>query len=100
VTVVVIGSMRFSPANVAAVLPHLRALVAATREQDGCIAYDAGEDIFDPGLIRFSEIWPDADTLARHLTAPHIAPWREVARSLGVSERSFTAFDASGARAV
>ena len=26
-------------------------------------------DLFDPGLIRFSELWPDSETLTRHLNA-------------------------------
>ncbi len=100
VIVVVLGTMRFPPANLEQVRPHLRALVEATRRSDGCLAYDAAEDILDPGLIRFSEAWPDADTLRRHLVAPHIAPWREAASALGVHDRRFTAYDAGNPRPV
>lgn len=91
--IAVIGSIRFPPERVREVLPHLRTLVEATRESDGCIAYDVAEDPFDPGLIRFSELWPDRASLDRHLVAPHIAPWREVARACAVSGRSFTAYE-------
>ncbi len=93
-TVLVLGTMRFPPDNLEAVRPHLQALVRATYENDGCLAYDVAEDIFDRGLLRFSEIWPDADTLARHLQAPHIAPWREQAAAFGVHGRQFSAYDA------
>jgi quinol monooxygenase YgiN len=82
------------------VRPHLRTLVEATYRNDGCIAYDVAEDISDPGLVRFSELWPDHETLARHLEAPHIEPWRSVARACGLLERKFTAYDISGSRAV
>ena len=98
--VVVIGSMRFPPEHMAAVRPHLEALCKATREIDGATLYDVAEDLFDPGLIRFSELWGSNELLLAHLKAPHIAPWREVALALGVSGREFTAFDSENPRAV
>lgn len=99
-TVVVIGSMRFPPENMRQVQPHLARLVSDTREHDRCIEYSAAEDLNDPGLVRFSEIWPDDEALMAHLKAPHIAPWRTVAGSLGVYDRRFTAFDATSPRPV
>jgi quinol monooxygenase YgiN len=80
--------------------PHLRALIEATYRNDGCIAYDVGEDPFDPGLIRFSELWPDNASLQRHLRAPHIEPWRAIVRSCGLLERQFTAYDITSSRDV
>ena len=99
-TVAVFGTLRFPPERILEVLPHLRKLVEATYQNDGCIAYDVAEDPFDPGLIRFSELWPNHASLARHLQAPHIEPWRVVARSCGLLERKFTAYDITGAKAV
>jgi quinol monooxygenase YgiN len=99
-TVAVFGTLRFPPERMAEVLPHLRELVAYTNRDDGCIAYDVAEDPFDRGLIRFSELWPDHESLARHLKAPHIEPWRAIARRCGLLERKFTAYDVGGARAV
>ena len=84
----------------AEVRPHLRKLVDATYRNDGCIAYDVAEDLFEPGLTRFSELWPDRESLARHLKAPHIEPWRAAALSCGLTERKFTAFDITGSWAV
>ena len=81
-----------------ALLPDLKALVDATRQGDGCIAYDVGEDPFEPGLFRFSELWPDQATLSAHLTAPHIAPWREACRKHGMIERRLQVFDVSNPR--
>lgn len=99
-TVVVLGSLRFPPENMQSARPHLRMLVDATLRLDGCVAYDVAEDLFDPGLVRFSEVWPDDDALSRHLSAPHIAPWRAIAKALGVTERRFTAFQAEHPRSV
>ena len=98
--VAVFGTLRFPPERIAEVLPHLRVLVATTRANDGCIAYDVALDPFEPGLIRFSELWPDHVALERHLSAPHIEPWRTAARAAGLLARSFTAYDLSGSRPV
>lgn len=99
-TVAVFGILRFPAERIPEVLPHLRSLVTATYQNDGCIAYDVAEDPFDPGLIRFSELWPDHASLERHLKAPHIEPWRVAARACGLIERKFTAYDVSGAKQV
>ena len=98
--VLVLGTLRFPPGAVDKVRPHVHQLVAATREHDGCIFYDVAEDLFDPGLIRFSELWPDAATLERHLQAPHVAPWRVAARDLGLQSREFTAHESAKSWAV
>lgn len=92
--VIVIGTLRFPPEALAALRPALTALVETTRRDDGCHSYDVAEDLLDPGLLRFSESWPDRASLARHLTAPHIAPWRTAAAAAGLMARSFTAFEA------
>jgi quinol monooxygenase YgiN len=97
-TVAVFGTMRFPPERLAELLPHLRTLVETTCKNDGCVAYDVAADPFDPGLLRFAELWPDHDSLRRHLAAPHIEPWRAAARSCGLQERQFMTYDISGAR--
>lgn len=91
-TVAVLGTLRFPPERMREVLPHLHELVRATQQLDGCIAYDVAEDPFDPGLIRFSELWPDREALARHLQAEHIGPWRIAAKACGLIDRQFTAY--------
>ena len=98
--VAVFGILRFPPERIAEVLPPLKQLVDATCQLDGCIAYDVAEDPFDRGLLRFSELWPDAESLTRHLTAPHIEPWRLAARSCGLLERKFTAYGIGASWAV
>ncbi|MCB1874792.1 MAG: antibiotic biosynthesis monooxygenase [Chromatiales bacterium] len=91
--VAVFGTLRFPPENIEALLPHLKQLVETTYAQDGCISYYVGEDPFDPGLIRFSELWPDRESLNRHLQAPHIEPWRVATRACGLMERVFHSYD-------
>src|SRR5262245_56853101 len=99
-TVAVFGTLRFPPERMPEVLPHLRELVASTCRNDGCVAYDVAEDPFDRGLIRFSELSPDHESLTRHLQAPHIEPWRAIARRCGLLERKFVAYDIVDSREV
>lgn len=98
--VAVFGFLRFPAGSMEAVRLHLKVFVEATRNLDGCIAYDVAEDLLEPGVIRFSELWPNHQLLDSHLTAPHIAPWREAAKELGLQERVFTAYDLAGSRSV
>lgn len=98
--IAVFGILRFPPDQISEVRAHLQSLVEATYRNDGCIAYDVAEDPFDPGLIRFSELWPDHESLSRHLLAPHIEPWRTAARSCGLLERKFIAYDITSSREI
>lgn len=97
-TVAVLGTFRFPPERIPDVLPHLKALVDTTRKLDGCIAYDAAQDPFDPGVIRFSELWPDRASLERHLQAPHIDPWRSAAVDCGLVDREFFVYEVKNGR--
>lgn len=94
--VAVFGTLRFPPERIPDLLPHIRALVEATHKHDGCIAYDVAQDLFEPGVIRVSELWPDRESLARHSKAPHVPPWREASRACGLLERKFMVYEISG----
>ena len=99
-TVAVFGIVRIAPDKLKGLLPALKALVEITNKHDGCIAYDVGEDPFEPGLLRFSELWPDQAALDAHIKAPHIPAWREALKSVEVLERKFVVYDASNKRSL
>jgi quinol monooxygenase YgiN len=96
--IAVIGSMRFPAEKMAALLPHVQELVRQTNANDGCIAYDVGQDVLDPGLLRFSELWPDQASLDRHIAAPHIAPWRQACQDCDIMDRNFAVYEITGER--
>ncbi len=96
--VAVLGTFRFPPERINDVLPHLKAVIDATNRLDGCIAYDAALDPFDPGLIRMSELWPDHASLERHLQAPHMEPWRAAVKEFGGAPHGFTVYDVTNAK--
>lgn len=59
------------PEAVALVLPLYRELVALTRAEPLCIAYDLLIDERDPGHFIFLEEWPDRAALDVHCASEH-----------------------------
>lgn len=92
--IVVIGQFRFPPEAMEAARPVLRRVIEATRAEPGCVQYNYGEDVLDPGLIRVSEIWESREQLAAHMQTRHMAEWQRERAELGLSERSIMVYDA------
>ncbi len=90
---VIAGTIRVPPDNLAALRPHMLAMLAASRAEDGCLVYSYAEDIEEPGLIRVFEVWRDRSALDAHLGTDHLAAWRAAWPELGVGERRLTAYD-------
>ena len=99
-TVVILGTVRLPPERVDDARPHMAAMVAASRAEDGCLAYAYGEDVLEPGLIRVSEIWRDQAALDRHAQSAHIQTWRAAVSGLGLHDRQLVAYDAGASRPI
>ncbi|MFC2248506.1 putative quinol monooxygenase [Labrys portucalensis] len=67
----VIAQDFIKPEHVDAVLPLYRELVAKTRQEEHCIAYDLFIDQKDPGHFVFIEAWPDRASLDAHCSTEH-----------------------------
>jgi len=96
--VTVIGQFRLPAEAMAEARPLMRVVVEATRAEDGCIEYNYGEDVLDPGLIRVSEIWASREQLGAHMQTAHMAVWNAERNALGMSGRSVTVFEVSGSQ--
>ncbi|MCX5519237.1 putative quinol monooxygenase [Kaistia defluvii] len=59
------------PEAVEIVRPLYRELVAMTRQEPLCIAYDLFIDQKDPGHFIFIEMWPDRAALDIHCASEH-----------------------------
>ena len=95
--IVVIGSFRIPPQMVEMVVPAMRAMIEASRAEEGCIEYAYAFDALDEGLVRVSEKWRDKDALEAHFRTAHIAEWRAQVSALAVSERNLTAYETGDA---
>lgn len=96
--ILVTGHVRVAPEKIEGLRPHMRAVLEATRQEDGCILYAYGEDVLDPGLIRIVERWRDWPSLEDHGKAPHIAAWGAALKSTGVLSREVIAHAAGEER--
>lgn len=69
---IIMGTISTDPALVKDLLADLRAGIARTMTEDGCIFYDFALVDEAAGKILAVERWRDQDTLTAHLSTPEI----------------------------
>jgi quinol monooxygenase YgiN len=87
------GSIRLPPENLAAARPVMQRMIDASRAEDGCIAYGFSEDVLEPGLIRVFEVFRDAESQQFHSKSAHMTEWRAAWPALGIGERQITRYE-------
>lgn len=97
-TLIIAGTVRVPPENVAAFKPHMLAMLSASRAEDGCYEYSYAVDVADAGLIRIFEAWRDQAALDAHFQTPHMATWRSHWPAFGVSDRKLFAYETASER--
>ncbi|HEY2753228.1 putative quinol monooxygenase [Phenylobacterium sp.] len=97
-TVIVAGTVRVAPDKLAGLKPHMEAMLAASRAEDGCFEYSYAEDVTEPGLVRVFEAWRDPAALDAHFRTDHMAAWRAAWPSFGVSDRRLFAYEVASQR--
>ncbi|WP_448952847.1 putative quinol monooxygenase [Labrys neptuniae] len=95
----IVGTVRLPPQNLAAARPVMRRMVEASRREDGCEDYAYAEDVLDAGLIHVTELWRDQTALDRHFASEHLAEWRASWPVLGIGERNLRCYEVGEARA-
>jgi quinol monooxygenase YgiN len=98
VSLVIAGTVRVPSANLAQFRPHMLKMLAASRAEDGCLAYSYAEDVAEPGLIRVFEAWRDQGALDAHFATPHMAAWRAAWPQFGVGERRLSLYEVAAER--
>ena len=99
-SVIIAGTVRVPPENLAKLRPHQDAMLAASRAEDGCITYSYAVDVQDHGLIRVFEVWRDQAALDAHFQTPHMAAWRAVFPQFGVTDRRLSLYEVAAERAL
>ena len=92
--IVLNGTIRIPADKLDQARPAMKAVIEATRKEDGCLFYAFGEDVLDPGLIVIAEAWRDEPALGAHLSSPHFTAWRDANPGLGVTDRQLTVYEA------
>jgi quinol monooxygenase YgiN len=99
-SIIVAGTYRVPVENLAALRPHMLAVIAATRAEAGCVSYAYAEDIGEPGLIRVFEAWTDQGALDAHFVSAHMKAWQEVRAGYGLYDRDISVYEVAGQRRV
>lgn len=99
-SVLIAGTVRVPPENLGAFRPHMAAMLAASRAEDGCLTYSYAVDVEDPGLIRVFEAWRDEGALQAHFQTAHMAAWRAAWPQFGVSDRRLSLYEVAAERAL
>ncbi|ERI13176.1 antibiotic biosynthesis monooxygenase [Ochrobactrum sp. EGD-AQ16] len=89
----IVGTVRLPPENLERAREAMRAMISASRAEDGCVDYGYAEDVLEPGLIHVKEFWRDRASLDRHFASPHIAAWRATWPELGIGDRNLVIYE-------
>jgi len=92
--IVIQGSVRIDPAKVEQMREAARTMVAATRAEDGCLAYTFAEDVTDPGLIHIIERWRDQAAITAHGKSAHMAAFGAALGAIKPQGLKVCAYDA------
>jgi quinol monooxygenase YgiN len=74
----VVATIPIDPARARDAADALSALAAASREEEGCYAYDVYESTAAPGVFVTVEAWRSQADMDAHMGTPHIATAFEV----------------------
>lgn len=77
------GWVRLAPDAVEKFRVPAKAMLEATRAEDGCIHYAFAEAVDDPGLIYISERWRDKDALDAHSKSAHMGEFLKALGAIG-----------------
>ena len=63
----------------------IAAMVAASNQEEGCIAYSFTTDVLDPSVMHIVEKWVDEAALAFHFQTPHMAEFQKAIGTLDLT---------------
>ncbi len=70
---IVTGIIDVSDGDAERLKPVIAKMAAASRAEEGCIAYAFYQDLENPNKVRVYEEWVDQDALTAHFQTPHMA---------------------------
>jgi quinol monooxygenase YgiN len=90
---IIIGTVRIPEGAIDLARPAMAAMLAASRAEDGCLAYDYAQDVLDAQVIHVSERWRDRAALDAHFRTPHMTKWRAQFGAIGISDRNLKLYE-------
>ena len=94
-TVSEIVRIQLSAESAPAYAEAAKAVVAATRQEDGCEWYGIASDVTDPCVVWISEQWASQAHLDAHLKTPHMAAFLEACAALEILDMEVRRYEVS-----
>lgn len=63
-------------------LQELQKIVVPTRNEKGCVCYDLHQDLENPNILMFYEIWETVDAWKVHDEQQHIVHFKKVTKDV------------------
>ena len=67
----VVVEEKIKEGQLGAFVEYMREMIAITKQEDGCIAYDLYEAIDGSGAVVMVEIWESKEALDKHMESEH-----------------------------
>ncbi len=83
--ITVVAKVKAKPGKEAALARALRALIAPTHREEGCLRYALNRSLDDPATFVMIEKWTSREALDSHLATPHLKAYFEKAPALSES---------------
>lgn len=98
--IIITGTIRIPAGTLTEVHPDMAEMIAASRAEEGCLAYSYALDVLDDGLVHVHEVWSDRASLNAHFETPHLKAWRAKFDALGIINRDLVSFEADAPKPV
>lgn len=80
--IIIGGTIDVHPDDTAAFLAAVDKVVAGSRKEAGCKAYNFSRDVADPNRICLFEVWADKAAFDSHAQSPHFLAYRDATGKL------------------
>ena len=81
---IVAGDIEIDPAHRDRATEAATRMMAATRQEEGCLEYTIAADIDDAGRFVILEKWASPAALEAHFATPHMAEFQGAMAGLGI----------------
>ena len=92
-TILVTGTIDFDPSKRDDAVAAVKAVMAATRAEDGNEGYVFSGDLEDEGRFHVTEHWASQEAIDSHMATPHMATLMGQMGTLGVTAASLTKWE-------
>ena len=93
--IIVAGTVAIKPGNRDQAASVALKMVAATKPEAGCIAYDFWSDLGDPDRFHVYEEWESQDALEDHFKTSHMAEFMEALPALSAGPPDIKRYEIS-----